>query len=1709
MYASEHNRYFKRPAGYVKPRRSPTPPRAHVEPLSPSPSHSKLRALEPSFNYPPTINNALGHGLRPQPQPGQQNAAKATPTRARAQSDYHRGHGRKPSNIDTLAEAALALSPSVVATAPTRDSTSGHSHAHPSYPPRTEPPHKRARSAYFSSPQVGPYASRPATSYEANGWPNGASTGQASYESRVEEAALLLNFRTGGWPASNVKMPPTYPPPSVRPHANSFPSDVYNQRPVETLAKATNPPLLPPFNPNPYPSQYPLPNLPSPQRTSEGAGLSPKTASERRQSDDVATADSIPSLQPPNATARPKEPHQTQTPPDESVLYASGTDVVMSEASDAPKKRGWPKGKPRAGTKKSTTDKTTSKRANRTNAKAAKSRDVVAETALELKQDTRRRHSASETTASETLDRAPVGTRAQSVPREIPMVVREVTPSRPSRKQNRAVPETICASCNSTRESNKHSGELDEWISCNGCKQWFHVDCAGFKKAIEVRDVDKYFCSTCEPAHGKTTYVRKSARAHTSVDYAELQRGVLKTSEDSNEHHYIQPIKDGTFTFDPETFPRMAPELVTREFFEKSSAFVEPICIPAAWNPRPWDLQKQAEAAGVVNGNSEEPKPSTSVEDLEMVATEDLEYDTVKDDGQDKLDMVMPEGLTVRQVANLVGPDYGLDVIDVKTQNSGAKMNLAKWADYYEEDSDDKPIRNVISLEVSQTKLGRLLRRPKVVRDIDLQDEVWPQEETDKGKFPRVQFYCLMSVADSYTDFHIDFGGSSVYYHILKGRKTFFFIPPKPKHLKAYEDWNDSPQQNFTFLPHTTKECYRVDLHAGDTMLIPSGWIHAVWTPETSLVIGGNFLTRMSFKNQFRIVDIEKNNNTPQKFRYPHFQRIMWYTAIKYLKDDPLPQAVSQDFYEGKQFHRKAPAWTDFDGRISQEDERQGAQNTRYYSQAEMDGLPDLVNFIFRTVMLVQGRIEGISADRIKRVNASIPKGYGEPLEVAKTFALWVAWKRGNEDPPAWAHPDAVLPNSKEMGEPKKLSARALKEMQRKEAIAAWKVAPDRQSKRMIEKAAKETAASAATPASPGPAPRKAEDATSILNDANFKGGSEVPAKSSSPSRIAANPPQTHQLPGETSPQSGALTSAMMMSAFPGQFLSTPKTSVLGPKRVACDACRKRRIRCKHKDLVTQAPTPPPFNPQFASGGGPDGFFIPQSSEVGDNITVSPLQAREQQAQSHQNGIDEQQTNGHPQSHTPNGLLANVPPHSNGEQPFDSPLPGTNAYVNANIPMTMNGVAMFGDVKRGRSKACVECRKSKVSVSQFATHRHVAHVLIPRQRRCIHDESGNVDPVKAAESPIPRGSVASKKRTAEDGSPLDANKRLKPAEPGLSPAPSSMQGMHGILKPMGQQRTPKPSVTPPQAPPEVYHKLPGQFYRPPSSEGNPEQQQNENQNHQQPAQQGQTNGSAPPIDPSLFSMYPEPSANNGPFSASANPYPMPNHSSSERPPLYALPSLEQIATEVLDMNGGDENGDAGLAAIQAFNRQRDGFIQAYQQQNGGMMPMGVPPPVDGSVDSGVSMSGLTEQKDGSSPPGAPNGSANGLENGSHHAKQEGAPSPLVHHELPSASDIVSKVEDQQQDQDQTRVNGQPEVHETVESAPFSEFQLPEDDERRGSLTQIPFYQPPASMSKSPEMMRSLPHGLPSSPEKRKRESFVATSPEMFRRPSREFSQPLI
>ena len=562
----------------------------------------------------------------------------------------------------------------------------------------------------------------------------------------------------------------------------------------------------------------------------------------------------------------------------------------------------------------------------------------------------------------------------------------------------------------------------------------------------------------------------------------------------------------------------MPPELITGDFLEKSNGFKEPILVPGSLNPRPEGLAKE-----------HPPLQPTDAEHTVDEPSSQFEYETITDDGQDRLDMVIPTGLTVRRVAELYGPNELVPVIDVKAQEGeGKKWTMGKWADYYEQQGE-KPVRNVISLEVSRSRLGKLIRRPKAVRDMDLQDSVW--REDDKVAPPPVQFYCLMSVADCFTDFHIDFGGSSVYYHIVKGRKVFFFIPPTKQNLKKYEDWCLSPNQGHDWLGKQVKECYRVDLYPGDTMLIPSGWIHAVWTPEDSLVIGGNFLTRIHYGMQIKVLEIEKNTKVALQFRYPFFQKIMWLTAIKYLEEDPVPEPVQQLLQGGNQFTRSTPIYCEPDRFGHNSHLGASNYNRRYYSKHELEGLSDLLNYIWRTVLITLDKIDVPQKTR-SAVNKSIPKGYGDPLVLARRFAMWIAWKRGNETIPSWAFPDASLPEASESGE-KKLSAAQVKKMERESLNEALRATAERSS-------------------------------------ARIRASDPIPDHSGEPSPLN-DLEAFHQF--DALPTSGPLTGFLRPSAN-NPHITTPKTSQLGPKRVACDACRKRRIRCKHKDELVDTSKP-------------------------------------------------------------------------------------------------------------------------------------------------------------------------------------------------------------------------------------------------------------------------------------------------------------------------------------------------------------------------------------------------------------------------------------------------------------------------------------------------------------------------------------------------------
>lgn len=221
----------------------------------------------------------------------------------------------------------------------------------------------------------------------------------------------------------------------------------------------------------------------------------------------------------------------------------------------------------------------------------------------------------------------------------------------------------------------------------------------------------------------------------------------------------------------------------------------------------------------------------------------------------------------------------------------------------------------------------------------------------------------------------------------------------------------------------------------------------------------------------------------------------------------------------------------------------------------------------------------------------------------------------------------------------------------------------------------------------------------------------------------------------------------------------------------------------------------------------------------------------------------------------------------------------------------------------------------------------------------------------------------------------------------------------------------------------------------------------------QPQQQPEEEEQQPPIDPDLFSMYPEPEG-RGQYTANNYPYP-----STEQNASYGYQSLEQIASQVLDMNGGhhEEFLDPAINGTAPHEH-----VHVYEANDTAPMPNGLTKP-DESVDSAVSLSnGVTNGTNGSE--------QNGLTNGHHpHGAESNADEAVFYHGL---SEVQRFVEASRQE------NGEHALPTT--EAPAAQL-TPKTD-----VSSLPLYKPPAPLSLSPEATRRAADA------KRKRDSFSMT-----------------
>uniref|UniRef100_A0A4W5PWG2 Lysine (K)-specific demethylase 7Ab n=1 Tax=Hucho hucho TaxID=62062 RepID=A0A4W5PWG2_9TELE len=361
-------------------------------------------------------------------------------------------------------------------------------------------------------------------------------------------------------------------------------------------------------------------------------------------------------------------------------------------------------------------------------------------------------------------------------------------------------------------------------IECDICNDWFHGSCVQVEEH-HAMDIDVYHCPKCDVQHGPSL-MKKRNNWHRH-DYTEADDGSRPVQAGTSV--FVRELQNRTFPSADEIMVQMQGHQVTQKYLEKQG-FRYPITVP------------KLDGLGL---------------------------------------KLPPSSFSVRNVEEYVGGDKIVDVIDVARQ-ADSKMKLREFVKYYYKPHRPK-VLNVISLEFSDTKMAELVVVPDIAQKMSWVENYWP----DDSFFPKpfVQKYCLMGVKDSYTDFHIDFGGTSVWYHVLWGEKIFYLIKPTQANLALYEAWSSSPNQSEVFFGDKVDKCYKCLVPQGTTVLIPTvvslGWVSALCVFDLYCGI-----------LNYRCYEMERRLKTPDLFKFPYFEAICWYVAknlletLKELRED-------------------------------------------------------------------------------------------------------------------------------------------------------------------------------------------------------------------------------------------------------------------------------------------------------------------------------------------------------------------------------------------------------------------------------------------------------------------------------------------------------------------------------------------------------------------------------------------------------------------------------------------------------------------------------------------------------------------------------------------------------------------------------------------------------------------------------------------------------
>lgn len=137
-----------------------------------------------------------------------------------------------------------------------------------------------------------------------------------------------------------------------------------------------------------------------------------------------------------------------------------------------------------------------------------------------------------------------------------------------------------------------------------------------------------------------------------------------------------------------------------------------------------------------------------------------------------------------------------------------------------------------------------------------------PHEQRQQGANPDT--FGSFFGPGSFQDFAVVPGGKSVWLSVSDGNAWVFLIAPTPANVRSFEDWRraSEPSPARTFLADRVDQCVRVVVSKHATLVVPAGWMLAIYSEHGCSLFAGFFSTTVSLSTQLRVLEAEASEQS-------------------------------------------------------------------------------------------------------------------------------------------------------------------------------------------------------------------------------------------------------------------------------------------------------------------------------------------------------------------------------------------------------------------------------------------------------------------------------------------------------------------------------------------------------------------------------------------------------------------------------------------------------------------------------------------------------------------------------------------------------------------------------------------------------------------------------------------------------------------------------